>query len=239
MKHSEKYRVALYDSDVNNIISASHVLRYMQETADLQCAGTNFNTNKLRVEGKAFILSKMSMSIYEPIYAYDRITAQSWPCESKGVSFNRCSRILRGDIIVAELATIWAFVNLGDRKLIRVADCDFDIPMDEPLDLDIPARVRIPKNVDLTLVGERTAMYSDIDINDHVNNATYPDMLCDFIPDMKGRRVISIIINYINEMPFGETVKVYSTEYDGTYYFRTIRENGSTGVEAEIVVDEV
>jgi len=239
MKHTENYRVAIHDTDVNNIVSASAVLRYMQEAGNLQCEGTNADTKKLRAEGKAFILSKLSMNIYKPLYAYDQIIAQSWPCDSKGMSFNRCARILRDGNIIAELATVWAFVNLNDRKLIRVTDFDVDMSLDEPLELDMPARVRIPRNAELSLVGERTAMYSDIDINNHVNNTNYIDMLCDFIPNMKGLRVISVIINYINEMPLGETVKVYSLENDGTYYFRTIRENGSTGVEAEIVIDEL
>ena len=72
-----------------------------------------------------------------------------------------------------------------------------------------------------------------------MNNTVYPDMLCDFIPSMKGKMVVRCSINYLNEAPLGETFKVYRAEDDGSYYFRTVRHDGSVGIEAEIVLDEI
>ena len=37
--------------------------------------------------------------------------------------------------------------------------------------------------MNLSLVGEHTVEYSDVDVNRHLNNTKYPDMLCGFLPD--------------------------------------------------------
>ena len=239
MKQIERYRVTIHDTDVNNIASASAVLRYMQEAAHMQFETQHPTLSELRQEGKAFILSKLNMSVYQPIYGYDIITAETWPCESKGVSFNRCSRILRDGNIVAELSSVWALVDINTRKLLRVTDLDWDVTTEPPLELDYPARIRIPKDIQLALVGERLILYSDLDLNEHMNNTNYPDMLCDYLPSMIGKRVISISISYASELHNGESVKMYVGENDGVYYIRVIKENGTVGAEAEIVLDEI
>lgn len=239
MKQIEHYRIPVHDTDLNNIVSASATLRYMQEAAHRQFETQHPTLDELRIQGKAFILSKLNMSIYNPIKAYDEIIVESWPCESKGVSFNRCGRILRDGNIVAELSSVWALVDIKTRRLLRVTDLDWNVPSDDPLELDSPARIRIPKDIQLALVGERLIAYSDLDINEHMNNTNYPDMLCDYLPSMKGKRVVSISINYASELSNGETVKIYYGESDGLYYMRTLKENGSVGAEAEIVLDEI
>jgi len=239
MKQIEHYRVPIHDTDVNNVASASAVLRYMQEAAHLQFENQHPTLAELRQENKAFILNKLNMSIYQPIRAYDMITAETWPCESKGVSFNRCSRILRDGVIIAELSSVWALIDINSHKLLRVTDLVWDVENEPALELDSPARIRIPKDIQLSLVGERLIVYSDLDLNNHMNNTNFPDMICDYIPSMIGKRVISISINYAAELQSGETVKMYLGENDGVYYMRTVRENGTVGVEAEIVLDEI
>lgn len=239
MKNTEHYRVPIHDTDANNIASASAVLRYMQEAAHRQFEKHHPTLEELRRDGKAFLLSKLNMSIYQPIFAYEEVTAESWPCESKGVSFLRCGRVLRDNVIVAELSSIWALVNINEKKLLKVSDLDWDVTNDDPLELDIPARIKIPKDMPMSLVGERMIMYSDLDVNEHMNNTNYPDMLCDYLPDMKGRRVISISLNYASELQYGESAKIYLGMSDGAYFVRVIKENGVTGAEAEIVLDDI
>ena len=107
------------------------------------------------------------------------------------------------------------------------------------MELDLPVRMKIPEEVNLALVGERTVEYADIDMNGHMNNTRYPDMLCSYLDSMQGKRVISITLHFQSEAPLGETIRIYHGEMDGVHYLRTARENGSTNVEAEILVEEL
>ncbi len=239
MKWTENFRVNSHDCDAMGLVRASLVLRYMQEAANLQMKNLGPTNEELRELGMAFLLSRINISIYHPLHAYDEITVSSWGCESRGVSFNRCYSIRRGDELIAEAVSVWGLIGISDRKLYRVGEIELGFDTDEPLELDAPKRVHIPRELNLSLVGERPIVYSDIDANGHMNNTNYPDMLCDFIPEMEKKRVLTMSISFANEAKLGDTLKVYMTESDGQYYFKTLRSDGSTNVEAVIMIEDI
>ena len=88
------------------------------------------------------------------------------------------------------------------------------------------------------LTGERTVEYADVDMNGHMNNTRYPDIFCSYLgEEMKGQRVISMGISFLSEAPLGESIKYYAGGSDDVFYVRTIRENGQTNAEAEILTE--
>lgn len=239
MKWTEEYVINNHDTDFNNIVSASGIMRYMQDAANFQMEGQKPSYDELFNSGKAFVLSRFRMSIYSALRSHDKITASTWACESKGFSFDRCFSVAKDGITVAEAASVWALVDRENGKLIRVSDFENNYSTDIPVELDMAPRFRLPSDINLSLVGERTVEYQDCDINRHINNTRYPDILCGYIPDMEGKLVIKLEISYVSEAPLGENLKVYMAESDGVYYFRTVRENGKTNIEAEIMLDEI
>ncbi len=237
MKWTENFRINSHDCDSSGRVRAALVLRYMQECANLQLQNLGPTADELRRDGKAFILSRLNLSIYGELFAYDNIEVSSWGCESRGVSFNRCYQIKRNGEIIAEAASVWGLIGFVDHKIYKVDEIEMGFGIDEPLELDAPKRVHIPKDISLSLVGERMVVYSDLDINNHMNNTNYPDMLCDFIPNMSEKRVLSMCISFAKEAKLGETLKIYMAENDGQYYFRTVRSDGSTNIEAIIMAE--
>ena len=197
-------------------------------------------TRRLRADGKAFILSKINLSFYRPLRAFDEIRVETWACESRGVSFYRCTRVLKDDELVAEMVGVFALVDIENKSFCRVSDVKFGFD-EEPtmLELDLPARFKIPNEVDLALQGEYTVSYSDTEENMHMNNTNYLDLFCNFLPDNKNSRVITAVINYQAEAPIGQTVKIYRGEDDDVYYFRTLREDGMVNSESRIMVDRI
>jgi len=240
MVWSEQYRINSHGCDLNGTVKPSVILRYMHETANLQMQHCGPSNDELRKQGKAFILSKINMSIYEQLHAFDSIKVETWAAESRGVSFYRCSRVFRGDELVAEMVGVFALVDIENKTFCRVNDVKFGFDTEDMmLELDMPSRIRIPDGLDLTLRGEHTVTYSQTDVNMHLNNTNYLDMFCDYLPNIKNKRVITVSINYSAEAPLGETLKVYCGEDDGTYYFRTVREDGKTNAEAIIIAEYI
>ena len=70
---------------------------------------------------------------------------------------------------------MWALLDLNTLELCRVGAVELHYGSDEPL--AISTRFRLPA-VPLEEVGTRTVRYSDVDVNNHMNNTRYPDMLC-------------------------------------------------------------
>jgi len=228
------------DVDVNRIVTVSQILRYMQDAANWQMETDGLSYDELFVNrGLAFVLSKIRLSLYTPICSHQKITVESWACPSRGMTFQRCYRILRDGLIVAEAISGWALVGVKDKKLHRVSEFGELYGTDTSLELDLPVRMKIPEEVQLSLVGERIVEYADIDMNGHMNNTRYPDMLCSYLRSMTGKRVISMTLHFQSEAPYGETLRVYHGESDGVHYLRTARENGTTNVEAEIILEDL
>ncbi len=238
MRWIENYRVSTYDTDISGNMRASAVLRFLEETANLQMKSMGPSNEQLRADGKAFILSRLAVSIYKPLHAYDEIVGESWGCDSKGVSYYRCGRLLHEGNIAAEMVSVWALLDIESRRLCRVGEVPMGFDTDPMLELDLPHHIRIPKDLPLSLMGERTVSYSDLDINQHMNNTVYADVLCDFVPHMCDKRVIGLSLHFVNEAKLGETIKVYCGESDESLFFRTVKEDGSVGIEAEMLLEQ-
>lgn len=240
MKWSGKYKVNAHDTDLNNIVSLTGILRYMQDSANCQMEDDGLSYNELFERGLAFVLSRLKLSLYHPLYSHDEIEVETWACESSGVSFNRCYRIKKDGIIAAEAYSVWALLDTNARRLVRVSDFEGHYGEDAPVELDMAKRFRLPADINLTLVGERTVEYQDVDMNRHMNNTRYGDLLCGYLPDMDKKRVIQFEINYISEAPLGENLKIYTAKgEDGTYYFRTVRDGNRVNVEAEMMIESI
>ncbi len=237
MKWTENYRVNSHDCDERGRVRPSAVLRYMQETANLQLHTLGPTEAELIASDRAFILSRLNMSLYATLHAYEEICVSSWACESRGVTFNRCYEIRRDGELVAEAATVWGLIGISERKIYKVEDIELPFDTDDPLELDFPKRVRTPRELNMALVGEWTVVYGDIDKNRHMNNTNYPDMLCEFIPEVERKQILSVAITFAAEAKRGENLKVYTAESDGTYYFRTVRTDGTVNVEAAIMAE--
>lgn len=237
MKWSEHYKINTHDCDTEGYVRASLVQRYMQETANMQMKHDGPSNEELRDMNMAFLLSRINVNIYSPLFANDEIDVTSWGCESRGASFNRCYQIKRENEIVAEASSVWGLIGITDHRIVRVGEVEMHFGIDEPLEMDAP-RIRIPRDLELTFAGERPIVYSDLDRNHHMNNTNYPDMFCDFIPEMAGKRVTSMGISYVHEAPLGEILKVYTAKSNGVWHIRTVRSSdGLVNSEANIVIE--
>lgn len=235
MKFSATYTVKWHDTDANRRVRPSTVLMYMQETANKQLRHHQMDLDRLRDEkGLGFLLSRVSVCIYQQLYAYDEIEVQTWICEGRGLSFNRCFCILRNGETVAEAFTVWGLMDLNGKKLVRQEEFEYPFGGDTPISLSLPVRFRLPATEEMALVGKRTIVYSDLDYNGHMNNTHYPDMLCDFTPDILGREVVGMSLSYLHEAAFGKTLEVYHKEINGEHFFRTLDADGTVCLEAKL-----
>ena len=244
MKYTRDLTVQWYDTDASRVVRPSIMMVYMMETANMQCEQYGFGLDKLRDEkGLGFVLGSIQANFNKPLYAYDKITVRTWCRESRGYSFMRYFEIVRDGEIVAEASSTWALLDINARTMVR-GDQSFDgfFPIDEPLDAkSLPRRARASK-AELDFVGTRRIVYSDIDYNMHMNNTRYPDMICDFLPDMTGKRLTKMSLNYVREAPLGAELTVMrrvSDTVEGEFEVRTLDAEGNTCLEATVEVQKI
>ena len=234
MKFKQNYEVYAHDADSKGIMRNGAYLKYMQETANQQLRLEKPSYYELFDMGLAFILSRIHIKMYKPLKRYDDFESLSWCCESKGVVFQRCYEIKKDGVLYAQANSAWALIGVEDGSIKKVSDCDMSkYSTDEPIDTLQSLRFRIPKDTTLTLVGKKRVMYSEVDVNMHLNNRFYPDLICDFIDNIENLFVTEINISFISEAPYRFEIEVYRSEPDenGLIYFRTKVED-KTNIEA-------
>ena len=243
MKYVEKDVVRSHDTARDDTVRPSILWRYMQEAANHSMREERPSYAELLEKGLAFLLSRMTMRSCFPLYPYQPITVETWACPSKGLSFDRCYRVLDAEgRVAAEGIGTWALLDKASGKLVRVGEVDLHYSTDEPIEaLSQITRFRIPREIALETVGERTVYYSDVDVIGHMNNTNYPDMLCDFLPNPGEGRVSRVSISFQREAPLTSTIVIRRGEEKTEderlrrFYFET-EVGGQIGVQAMIEV---
>ncbi len=234
MIYEKSYTTRWHDTDANRVLRPGAMLTYFEETADLHVRSVGKSLDDMRDQNRVgFILSRMTIVFHRPVGADEPLRVQTWTCEGRGFSTERDFRAFDRQGVVAESTSMWALVDVEKHCPVRIANAPFEFRHEPPLTLNAPLRVSIPKDLPLEAVGDRRIAYSDIDYNMHMNNTRYPDMLCDFMPSMDGRRMSRVTMSFVHEAALGHTLTVLRAERDGIYYFRTL-DGEQVCLEAEV-----
>ncbi len=235
MKFSIDYTTRWHDTDANRRLRPTAMLVYMQETSNRHTASLGMSLDELRdSKGLAYILSKTRVDFHRMPMAFEDIRVETWTVEARGYSSVRYFRVLSGDETLAQADTVWALVDINNRRLCKHEESGYLFVHDEPIDLIAPSRTRAPADLELTEVGKRSIVYSDLDYNMHMNNTKYADMLCDFLPMKEIDDINGMSLSYINEAAFGRTLSVLRARKENSYYFKTVNEDGVTCLEAVV-----
>jgi acyl-ACP thioesterase len=214
-QYTEKYEITCHDVDENNNIRPTCLMRYMQETANHQMRDRKPSYYDLFFEGKAFIVTRMNIEIYRQLHQYEHIVTGTWRNQEKGATFPRCYEVRCGEEVVARAYSDWAVANRNTGKLCRSDEIDISgYETGEALELDIPKRFHFPKDMKFEKVGQRHVFYSDVDMNRHMTNTQYANMVWDYIPGIIDKEVTSINIRFMKEAPLDADIDIYMARAD-------------------------
>ncbi len=235
MKYTIEKTVSPCDLDERSKPFPSFYFRCMQEAAHLHMTAYPPSPEQLYSDyGRAFVLSRAAVSVYRPLHACEKIKITTWASPTHGVSFPRNVEISSGEEIIAKISSIWALVDTKNHQICLPSDYPCSYTTEPQLETEMPLRFRVPRNAEFELVGHYTPHYSDIDLNRHVNNTRYPDILFGFIPEISNLSFNGISISYLHEAHALEELKIFVARDNGAYYVRSVRPDGETNVEMQI-----
>lgn len=236
MEYREPYgmqaEIHLHDVDLNRCVSPGAMMRLFHTCADNQMRDEGLSVDAVRDNGMAMILSRLTLRFYAPVLQNDTLLVQSWPCVSRGFSMERCYRAVRDGQAVCEGESAWALVDLATRRLCKSDRVDFSgFTFGPRLGLRLEADAGDAAFCD---AGTQKVRYSQTDLNRHMNNTRYLDMLCDFVPQVETRRILGLRIHYRGEAPLGSRIQLSRAQRGDAFFFRTTCE-GAPNIEAALV----
>ncbi|MCI8856723.1 MAG: hypothetical protein HFH26_09305 [Clostridiaceae bacterium] len=168
--------------------------------------------------GALWVLSRMKTELSRPLLPYERLTVQTWCSGIKGAAWLRSFRFLVGEEMVGVAISSWAVLDQKTHRILRPSAIE---QAKQYLALT-PGLAVIPGRLACGTLCEHhvhPVCYSDLDVNNHVNNVKIVDILSDGLDlNLSDRFVSALQVNYTAESRFGDRLRVLTGEENGINY---------------------
>ncbi len=208
------------EGDLNGRLKMSALLRYVQQISTDHCTELGITGEDYQRTHSAFLLAKTSVEIYEDMMVGDTLCLVTHPGIAVKAVYPRYTEIFNKEgKLAASVDARWILVDTESRRIYRHKPEDLCLDFGNetvPLHEDLS----IPKEKEAEEVGEETVRYSRLDINHHLNNTEYADIVCDYLPVelICEKPVRKLILHYHQEVKLGETVKILRKEREEGWY---------------------
>ncbi|RHM59930.1 MULTISPECIES: acyl-[acyl-carrier-protein] thioesterase [Coprobacillaceae] len=158
-----------------------------------------------------WVLSKRTMVFNRPIKAGEHIDLVTCVKGGSRVQFSRTYEIRQEEKILGGGFSLWTLIDLKSRKIVRPQDVGITIPKVEDYPCIVDRYHKIRKDIELEYIKTREVVYSDVDINQHMNNYRYVEWALDLIPFEIYRQydIKEMSVHYIQEILPGSQVQLY------------------------------
>ncbi|GMQ59847.1 thioesterase [Vallitalea sediminicola] len=219
----ETFRLGTYAVDFNNRIKMSTIFNYMQECAINHAHSQSYGVKEMSDEGLFWILSRAYIDILEYPKLGDTVTVKTWTKGTDKIFVLRDFKVYNSsEKVIANVTTNWVIVDSKKMRPQRpkILNGTIDNMENEHAVEEVPGKIF--DIADKEHVFDKNISYCDIDINHHVNNVRYVEMVLDsFTEDYYQNRQPKILhINFLTECKYGQTIELfkgYNIEDDSFY----------------------
>lgn len=234
LSYSETFRVEPFECDTERRMSLGAVLRRVQQISTVQCDALGLTHDLYATTHTAFLLVRMVAQFNAAIPMGAQITLLTTPSAPVRAIYHRHTQLCNdsGEVL-CDVFAHWVLVDTETRRILRKP----------PENLPMPFLVQSFPDFDITVhkaevlpLGEERAAYTRCDINHHLNNTIYADIIYDNLPQelLMSTMPTRFAITYHREVPQNAAFTLYRGQTEtGSYYFAG--ENGEMKhFEAEI-----
>ena len=228
-KHTKNCVVTSYDADKNRRLRLSALMRYMQEAGEEQLRTVNQDYEQLYNEGIIFIMTKCAFCITQMPTLAGKFFVTTWHSGATGVQFFREFSVTdeSGKVLITA-TTAWVMIDPQTRKILKR---DRFVPgIEEVKDQSASSDLIVQRKAfpnEMEGCGTRFVYWSDIDYNQHINNAVYMDISLDFLPEGFAIDKIKYAkISFLKENTQKNTIKMFAQIVDSEVYIKGENEDG-------------
>ena len=208
--HVEKIIIGSNDINANLEIKLAAFFRIMQDVIMHHTNEMGIGSTDLRKDNILWVITRVQVEINRLPKYEEEVTCVTYPGADMKMFYPRYFRMLDKDgNILINLTSIWAIIDATTRK--PILKCPFSEKLYEyHMDGELPFPGKIDVKEELHLKENRIIHYSDVDLNGHLNNTRYIELLSDVHDSAfhKEHPIKSLTLNYLKEIKEGSQVEV-------------------------------
>ena len=209
----EKLIIPSYLADEQAQLSVTSLFKLLQEASDRHAALLGAGWFDLQDRGYFWVLTKMLVHINRLPKWQEEVLLRTWVRASEAATSPRDFEIedTNGNLLVSARA-IWAILDTEQGRPQRMDMFDVQFLPQERCALDHRPPKIGPLTLPETLPEAKTALYSDLDMNHHVNNAHYIQWAFDSFDEnfQRSHQLTEIAVNFIAQAKLGDQYVVCS-----------------------------
>lgn len=201
--YDESFVLRTRDCDMNGKWRPSAILAAMQEAAGMHSMLLGCGRDELIKRNMVWVLSRCELYMERYPAVGEKLTVHTFPTPTRICFFPRYYIFTdeHGEMI-GKAGTLWLLLDTQTRHMLPPGDVGKLIPdnTDLSIPMNLPATVGNLQGEEFVSVYE--PVYTDLDVNGHVNNTRYADWLCNAlgIGMMCEYELERIILNYNHEI---------------------------------------
>jgi acyl-ACP thioesterase len=219
----ETIEIPSYLTDDSAHLGISALFKLLQEASERHASLLGAGWYELQERGYFWVVSRIQLKIHQLPKWRDKILLRTWVKPSEAATSPRDFEIedMEGRPLASARA-LWAIIDTEHNRPQRMNMFDgLFAPQDRSAIGQKPIKIPPVLHPDI-LYGPKDVVFSDIDMNHHVNNAHYIQWTFDAMNEefRKTHRLSDMTVNFIAQAKLGEQYKVLTEQISATE-FRT------------------
>lgn len=229
----ETIEIPSYLTDDSAHLGISALLKLLQEASERHASLLGAGWYELQDRGYFWVVSKILLRIHQLPKWRDKVLLRTWVKPSEAATSPRDFELedLEGNPLVSARA-LWAIIDTEHNRPQRMSMFDgFFIPQERSAIDKKPTKIAPVQHPDI-LYGPKDVVFSDIDMNHHVNNAHYIQWALDAMEEefRQTHCLTDLTVNFIAQAKLGDRYKVLTEQISATE-FRTSIVSGDNPAE--------
>ncbi|NWJ50484.1 MAG: hypothetical protein HXX14_06430 [Bacteroidetes bacterium] len=239
----ERFKLRTYDVDFNNRMKISSLFNFMQEAAANSANSLGFGYDQMVAKQLFWVISRAKIEFTTFPALDEEIIVETWPRTIDKLYAIRDFIIYNQDMIeIARATTSWLMINGANMRpqrlnsnQIEVATFEGKIAIETLCEKIEPLAGSNIKTINTVKIG-----YNDIDINQHVSNVKYVELIFNAFPIdfLRDKQITKFEINFLTESKYDDVLTIkrdQEIEVDATsFYFEAYNQNNKPVVTAMI-----
>ena len=205
------FKIKSYQSDQEGKLSLNSLFHLLQECAWDNARLNNFGYEYLESKNAFWVLSRVFVEMIEYPEWKDEIEIKTWPKGTDGFFAIRDFQITKNGKVIGNATSYWLILDKDSKRPKRLDNFNF-IHENFLNESAISTKLeKISINSETTELERRKVYASDLDVNKHVNNATYVRWILDSYFSKSLKPIAEFEINFLSELLLNDEFIVCNT----------------------------